>query len=134
MEELHVRVDAAATDNVVENSGLKENSNTNNESAQVDVVEKLLSTQEGCEGQEAIVDQSVHVDKNTGVDTSRWEDLEKMTLGDFFYYLEWKLPKEIREKTEEIISRLPVNTGRLGFRMKKVRVNKLWTKIGENQS
>ncbi|KAL4582765.1 hypothetical protein LXL04_007324 [Taraxacum kok-saghyz] len=106
LEDLHVLVDAAS-ENIVQNSGVKEKLNANNESAQDDVAEKLLLTQEVCEGQEAIADQSVHVDKDTGVDTSRWEDLEKMTLGDFFDYLEWHLPKEIREKTEEIISQLP---------------------------
>ncbi|KAI3499934.1 hypothetical protein L1887_35748 [Cichorium endivia] len=48
--------------------------------------------------------------KENDVDTSRWQDLEKMTLGDFFDYLKWYLPKEIRDKTEEIISQLPEKT------------------------
>ncbi|KAL7607408.1 hypothetical protein Lser_V15G19500 [Lactuca serriola] len=91
--------------NVVKNSGLEENLDTNHDPSQVHVAEKLVSTQESCEQREPLVDQSLV--KETSIDTSRWQDLEKMTLGDFFDYLEWYLPKEIIEKTEEIISQLP---------------------------
>ncbi|KAK9070145.1 hypothetical protein SSX86_010545 [Deinandra increscens subsp. villosa] len=42
--------------------------------------------------------------KEAGPDNGQWLDLEKMTLSDFFDYLEVQLPKEIYDKTEKIIS------------------------------
>ncbi|KAI3784560.1 hypothetical protein L1987_43661 [Smallanthus sonchifolius] len=99
----------------VKNSGLGDNLETNDESAQEHVVEKLVSSQECHEGKNVMADESSLKGKEVaqesqcmkdGCDNGRWLDLEKMTLGDFFYYLEVQLPKEIHEKSEKIISDL----------------------------
>ncbi|KAI3725868.1 hypothetical protein L1987_65664 [Smallanthus sonchifolius] len=99
----------------VKNSGLGDNLETNDESAQEHVVEKLVSSQECCEGKDVTAAESSLKGKEVaeesecmkdGCDNGRWLDLEKMTLGDFFDYLEVQLPKEIHEKSEKIISDL----------------------------
>ncbi|KAI3776842.1 hypothetical protein L1987_46632 [Smallanthus sonchifolius] len=105
---------------IVKDSGLGENLYTNNESAQEHVVEP----QKDCEGKEVMVDESSlqgkevaeeseyrkdgceGIVKDTGPDDGQWLDLEKMTLSDFFDYLEMQLPKEIYDKSEKIISEL----------------------------
>ncbi|KAI3705286.1 hypothetical protein L1987_75521 [Smallanthus sonchifolius] len=88
----------------VKNNGLGENLDTNNESGQ-----------ECCEGKDAMADESSLKGKEVpeesesmkdGCDNGRWLDLEKMTLGDFFDYLEVQLPNEIHDKSEKIISDL----------------------------
>jgi len=96
----------------VKHSGLMENLDNTNESAQEHVVEKMVSGQEGCEGKEVMADGGLLKGKEVaeepvGVkdscDNDRWQDLEKMTLGDFFDYLEVHLPKKIYDKSENII-------------------------------
>ncbi|KAD4586530.1 hypothetical protein E3N88_24131 [Mikania micrantha] len=91
------------------------NLDTNNESAQEHMVEKFVSIQECCEGKDAMGEQSSSKGKevekdsnstNNGSDEGQWLDLEKMTLGDFFDYLEVQLPKEIYDESEKIISNL----------------------------
>nr|XP_043623181.1 FHA domain-containing protein At4g14490-like [Erigeron canadensis] len=61
-----------------------------------ELAEELEYSQDGSEG----------MVNDSGPDESRWVDLEKMTLGDFFDYLEVQLPKEIHEKIEKINSDL----------------------------
>ncbi|KAM0042085.1 putative transcription factor interactor and regulator FHA-SMAD family [Helianthus debilis subsp. tardiflorus] len=83
----------------------------NDESAQENVAEN----QECCDGKGVMADGSSLKGKGVveesecmkdGGDNDRWKDLEKMTLGDFFDYLEVQLPKEIYDKSEKIISDL----------------------------
>ncbi|PWA55142.1 SMAD/FHA domain-containing protein [Artemisia annua] len=59
------------------------------------VAEELENRQDGAEG-------SI---KKTEPDSCKW-DLEKMTLGDFFDYLEEQLPKQIIDESEKIIADL----------------------------
>ncbi|KAJ0747429.1 putative transcription factor interactor and regulator FHA-SMAD family [Helianthus annuus] len=91
----------------VKDSGLGENLGVDDESA--------AENQECCDGKGVMADGSSLKGKGVveesecmkdGGDNDRWKDLEKMTLGDFFDYLEVQLPKEIYDKSEKIISDL----------------------------
>lgn len=72
-------------------------------SAEEHVVERLVSTQKDGEGKK---DGCEGIVNETGFDDGRWQDLEKMTLLDFFSYMEVQLPKEVYDKSEKIISGL----------------------------
>ncbi|PWA82701.1 SMAD/FHA domain-containing protein [Artemisia annua] len=99
-----------------------------NEPDQDQVVEKLVLMEEGRDGKESAVkglSEAAHMDKGKKVaeelenrqdgvegsmkktepDSRKW-DLEKMTLGDFFDYLEEQLPKQIIDESEKIIADL----------------------------
>ncbi|KAF5806207.1 putative transcription factor interactor and regulator FHA-SMAD family [Helianthus annuus] len=91
----------------VKDSGLGENLGVDDESA--------AENQECCDGKGVMADGSSLKGKGVveesecmkdGGDNDRWKDLEKMTLGDFFDYLEVQLPKEIYDRSEKIISDL----------------------------
>ncbi|XP_059644774.1 FHA domain-containing protein At4g14490-like [Cornus florida] len=88
--------------------GVKENlANVLSEGVQVDVpeenegVEKLNLRREGDEEV-----ASVSGVKEDGVEARDEPDLEKMTLGEWFEYLEVHLPKQIHDMTEEMISNM----------------------------
>ncbi|MFS7938282.1 putative transcription factor interactor and regulator FHA-SMAD family [Helianthus anomalus] len=104
---LEKNVDGSLQVGEVKDSGL----GVNDESAQENVAEN----QECCHGKGVMADGSSLKGKGVveewecmedGGDNDRWKDLEKMTLGDFFDYLEVQLPKEIYDKSEKIISDL----------------------------
>ncbi|KAM0033890.1 putative transcription factor interactor and regulator FHA-SMAD family [Helianthus debilis subsp. tardiflorus] len=108
---LEKNVDRSLQVDEVKYSGLGENLGANDESAQENVAEN----QESCDGKGVVADGSSLKGKGVveesecmkdGCDNDRWKDLEKMTLGDFFDYLEVQLPKEIYDKSEKIISDL----------------------------
>ncbi|PWA38587.1 SMAD/FHA domain-containing protein [Artemisia annua] len=110
-----------------------EGNEANNEPTQDQVVEKLVLMEEGRDGKESAVEgssvkglsEAAHMDKGKKVaeelenrqdgaegsmkknepDSRKW-DLEKMTLGDFFDYLEEQLPKQIIDESEKIIADL----------------------------
>ncbi|KAF5790916.1 putative forkhead-associated (FHA) domain, SMAD/FHA domain superfamily [Helianthus annuus] len=108
---LEKNVDRSLQVDEVKDSGLGENLGANDESAQENVAEN----QECCDGKGVVADGSSLKGKGVveesecmkdGCDNDRWKDLEKMTLGDFFDYLEVQLPKEIYDKSEKIIAAL----------------------------
>ncbi|XP_076950688.1 FHA domain-containing protein At4g14490-like [Bidens hawaiensis] len=78
---------------------LGENLESNNEPVE-EQLEKMVSTQEGCEGSS----KGKKEDMKYGCYNEKWNDLEKMTVDDFFDYLEWQFAKEIYEKSEKIIA------------------------------
>ncbi|XP_076914629.1 uncharacterized protein LOC143573709 [Bidens hawaiensis] len=78
---------------------LGENLESNNEPVE-EQLEKMVSTQEGCEGSS----KGKKEDMKYGCYNEKWNDLEKMTVDDFFDYLEWQFAKEICEKSEKIIA------------------------------
>ncbi|GJU70549.1 FHA domain-containing protein-like protein [Tanacetum coccineum] len=110
-----------------------EGNEANNEPAQDQVIEKLVLTEEGRDGKESAAEGSsvkgsskvADVDKvkkvaeelesrqdgaegsmkKTEPDSRKW-DLEKMTLGDFFDYIEEQRPKQIIDESEKIIADL----------------------------
>ncbi|XP_059632396.1 FHA domain-containing protein At4g14490-like [Cornus florida] len=89
-------------------AGVKENlSNGQSEAVQIDVrennegLEDLNLRREGGEGL-----ASVSGVKENGVVVDDEPDLEKMTLGEWFDYLEVYLPKQIHDATEEMISNM----------------------------
>ncbi|GKC68677.1 FHA domain-containing protein-like protein [Tanacetum coccineum] len=110
-----------------------EGNEANNEPSQDQVVEKLVLMEEGRDGMESVaggssvkgsskvadVDKGKKVaeelksrqdgakgsTKKTEPDSRKW-DLEKMTLGGFFDYIEEQLPKQIIDESEKIIADL----------------------------
>ncbi|KAJ0753477.1 putative transcription factor interactor and regulator FHA-SMAD family [Helianthus annuus] len=108
---LEKNVDRSLQVDEVKDSGLGENLGANDESAQENVAEN----QESCDGKGVVADGSSLKGKGVveesecmkdACDNDRWKDLEKMTLGDFFDYLEVQIPKEIYDKSEKIIADL----------------------------